>query len=71
MTVYSFSAIANQSAFNPSIVGCILLILLFIGSTNFTEEITAAKYARYKHYQSHVSVWIPMPWAKRYETDAK
>ncbi len=50
VTVYAFSAIANQSLLNPSVVGPILLILLFVGSTNFTEEITSSKYPKYKDY---------------------
>jgi steroid 5-alpha reductase family enzyme len=67
VTVYSFSAIANQKLLNPSVVGPILLILLFVGSTNFTEEITASKYPEYKHYQQHVAMWIPLPWASPYK----
>ena len=66
LTVYSFSAIAQGQWFNPSVIGPILLILLFVGSTNLTEELTASKYPEYKHYQQHVAVFIPLPWAKPY-----
>jgi steroid 5-alpha reductase family enzyme len=39
--------------------GPVMLTLLFIGSTIFTEGITSAKYPGYKDYQSRVSPIIP------------
>lgn len=50
---------------NPTIVGAILLSLLFIGSTIFTESITAAKYPAYRDYQRATSMLIPWPPRRR------
>jgi steroid 5-alpha reductase family enzyme len=38
-----------------------LLTLLFIGSTIFTESITAAKYPAYVDYQRTTSMLVPLP----------
>jgi steroid 5-alpha reductase family enzyme len=42
-------------------VGCVLLVLLFQGSTRFTEMLTAAKYPAYKAYQRTVPMLVPWP----------
>lgn len=52
-------------AINPSIVGAALLSLLFIGSTIFTESITAAKYPAYREYQRSTSMLVPWPPRRR------
>lgn len=44
---------------NWTILGCLQLILLFQGSTNFSESITAEKYPAYRKYQQEVSQTIP------------
>jgi len=44
---------------NWSIAGAVLLVLLFIGSSNFSEEISANKYPDYKNYQKKVPRFIP------------
>ncbi len=44
---------------NPTIVGAVLLTLLFIGSTKFTESISASKYPAYTDYQRATSMLIP------------
>jgi steroid 5-alpha reductase family enzyme len=44
---------------NWSIVGAMLLLILFQGSSNFSEEIRASKYPEYKDYQSRVPRFIP------------
>ena len=41
--------------------GAFLLSLLFLGSTQFTEDITAAKYPSYARYQATVSRLLPLP----------
>jgi len=41
--------------FNVSIVGCILLVFLFMKSTDLTEEISSEKYPAYTKYQENVS----------------
>ncbi|GAA3643902.1 DUF1295 domain-containing protein [Microbacterium awajiense] len=48
-------------ALNWTILGAALLTLLFIGSTIFTESISAAKYPAYADYQRTTSMLIPLP----------
>ncbi|WP_083512965.1 DUF1295 domain-containing protein [Microbacterium algeriense] len=47
--------------FNPTIVGAVLLTVLFIGSTIFTESITASKYPAYAEYRRTTSMLVPWP----------
>lgn len=44
-----------------SVPGALLLILLFIGSTNLTESITAAKYPSYAQWRKASAAWLPLP----------
>lgn len=46
---------------NPTIVGPALLTVLFIGSTIFTESITASKYPAYADYRRTTSMLAPWP----------
>ncbi|WP_435746638.1 DUF1295 domain-containing protein [Microbacterium sp. PMB16] len=46
---------------NPTIIGAALLTVLFIGSTIFTESLTAAKYPAYAEYRRTTSMLIPRP----------
>ncbi|WP_159500884.1 DUF1295 domain-containing protein [Microbacterium sp. 18062] len=48
-------------ALNPTIVGAALLTVLFIGSTIFTESITAGKYPAYAEYRRTTSMLVPLP----------
>ena len=48
-------------ALNWTIIGAALLSLLFIGSTIFTESITASKYPAYAEYQRATSMLVPLP----------
>ncbi|GAA2947209.1 DUF1295 domain-containing protein [Microbacterium luteolum] len=48
-------------ALNPTIVGPALLTVLFIGSTIFTESITASKYPAYAEYRRTTSMLVPWP----------
>jgi len=41
--------------FNVSIIGCMLLVFLFMKSTDLTEEISVGKYPAYTKYQKNVS----------------
>jgi steroid 5-alpha reductase family enzyme len=50
---------------NGTIVGAALLTLLFIGSTIFTESITAAKYPAYAEYRRTTSMLVPLPRRRR------
>lgn len=56
---YLFGVIAGGQWINWSIAGCLLLIVLFQGSSNLSEEISSAKYPEYKEYQKNVSRFIP------------
>ncbi len=67
--VYCLGAVAAVSsglgfwggAINPTIAGALLLSLLFVGSTRFTESISAAKYPAYADYQRTTSMLVPWP----------
>lgn len=48
-------------ALNPTIAGPALLTLLFLGSTLFTESITASKYPAYAEYRRTTSMLVPWP----------
>jgi steroid 5-alpha reductase family enzyme len=56
---YLFSISASGQWFNWSIAGSCLLVLLFVGSSKFSEEISASKYPQYKDYQRRVPRFIP------------
>lgn len=60
--VYAFACIASgEDVVHATVVGPVLLVLLFQGSAKFTESITAAKYPAYADYQRRVSQTIPLP----------
>lgn len=56
---YFFSVIATNIWLNWSIAGALLLVLLFKGSSDFSEEETAKKYPLYKKYIKEVGRFIP------------
>lgn len=58
-------------ALNWSIAGAVLLTLLFLGSTRFTESISASKYPAYAQYQRAVSMLVPLPPRRRDAKPAK
>jgi steroid 5-alpha reductase family enzyme len=39
--------------------GCLLLLILFQGSSDFSENISASKYPNYKEYQKTVGRFLP------------
>ncbi len=57
--VYAFGAVAAGSLMQWTMLGAVLLTILFIGSTRFTEEISSAKYPQYAQYQRTTSAVIP------------
>jgi steroid 5-alpha reductase family enzyme len=61
---YVFSIGAGVGVINWSVIGALLLVALFAGSSMFGEEISASKYPEYAAYQKRVSKFIP--W-KKYE----
>jgi len=62
---YFFSVTATGLWLNWSVMGAILLVLLFWGSSSFTESITAGKYPGYADYQKRVPRFIPFTRARR------
>lgn len=56
---YGFSVISTGEWINWSLPGCALLIVLFKGSSDFSEAISAEKYPAYKDYQKRVPRFIP------------
>ena len=62
---YGFSVAATGRWLNWSAIGALLLVLLFQGSTDLTEKITAARYPAYAEYQKRVPRFLPRVWARR------
>ena len=61
--IYLFTfacGINHYFAFNWSIFGCLLLILLFLGSSTLGEAISSSKYPLYQDYQKKVSKYLPL-----------
>ena len=56
---YFFSVAASGQWINWSIGGCLLLVVLFRGSSAFSEEISAGKYPDYRLYQETVPRFVP------------
>jgi steroid 5-alpha reductase family enzyme len=48
-------------ALNATILGAALLSVLFVGSTIFTESISASKYPAYADYRRSTSMLVPLP----------
>ncbi len=61
--IYIFGAYSASKILDWPIVGAVLLTLLFIGSTRFTETISCGKYPEYAEYQKRISAVIP--WFRR------
>ena len=59
--IFAFGAIAAGSVLQPTMLGAVLLVLLFVGSTRFTESISKSKYPEYADYQATTSAVIPWP----------
>ena len=59
--IFLFGAIAAGSLLQWTALGPLLLTLLFVGSTVFTESITRSRYPEYADYQAVTSPIIPWP----------
>lgn len=68
VSFYVFSIASGAGIYNWSIIGCLLLILLFMGSSMFAEKISSSKYPEYSAYQKTVWEFIPIP-GKKYRRD--
>lgn len=56
--LYLFT-VSSIGPLNWSMIGALLLIVLFLGSSAFAEEISASKYPEYARYRRTVSRFIP------------
>jgi steroid 5-alpha reductase family enzyme len=57
---YLFSIVATGTYINWSIAGCLLIVVLFFGSSYFSESISAEKYPEYKRYIKEVGRFLPI-----------
>lgn len=62
ISFYLFGVAATGQWLNWSIAGSLLLIILFQGSSNFSEAISAEKYPDYVQYQKKTGRFIPRFW---------
>jgi steroid 5-alpha reductase family enzyme len=62
---YLFSVHITGDWINWSVAGCALLIILFKGSSDFSEEISRNKYQGYAAYQKNVPRFIPFTKIKK------
>ena len=63
LVFYMFSVAATGSGINITLLGPLLLILLFQGSTALSESITGGKYAQYQNYRKLVPRFIGNFWS--------
>lgn len=56
---YLFCASQSNQWFNWTMAGCLLLIILFQGSADFSEGISESKYPEYKTYKKKTGRFIP------------
>ena len=59
---YLISVVATGRIINWSMAGCVLLVILFRSSADFSENISANKYLDYKDYQKRVPKFFPKFW---------
>lgn len=64
ITIYFFSVAATGQWINWSIAGCLLLVILFKGSSDFSEKISAEKYPKYKDYILNTGRFFPFLFKK-------
>ncbi|MCJ7449289.1 MAG: DUF1295 domain-containing protein [Bacteroidales bacterium] len=59
ISFYFFGVAASGQWINWTLIGPVLLVLLFLGSTNLTERISSEKYPGYSDYRKSVPKFIP------------
>ncbi len=59
---YFLGVAATGQWFNWSVAGCLLLVILFQGSSDFSEGISSEKYPDYKEYKKKTGRFIPKFW---------
>jgi steroid 5-alpha reductase family enzyme len=57
--LFLFGTVAAGSLLQWTIAGPLLLTLLFLGSTSFTEKLSLGRYPEYAQYQTTTSAQIP------------
>lgn len=57
--IFFMGAVAARSPWQWTVIGPVLLTLLFIGSTSFTESISLSRYPEYADYRRVTSAIIP------------
>ena len=62
ISFYLFSATCTGRPINWSMAGCLLLMVLFQSSSDFSEGISSKKYAAYAEYKKRVGRFIPKFW---------
>lgn len=65
VSFYFFGVAASGQFINWTLAGPVLLILLFMGSSAFTEKISQEKYPEYKNYMQNVPKFIPTLFKQR------
>jgi steroid 5-alpha reductase family enzyme len=59
LAFYLFSVVATGRWLNGSMVGAVLLLILFQGSADFSEKISEEKYPAYADYMKRVGRFLP------------
>ncbi len=59
ISFYFFGVAASDRWINITLMGSLLLVVIFAGSTQLTESISASKYPEYDAYQKEVPKFIP------------
>lgn len=54
------AGVASYGFFHWTLVGSMVLFLLFLGSSNFGESVSSSKYPEYKFYLDHISRYAPL-----------
>ncbi|MFN8310045.1 MAG: DUF1295 domain-containing protein [Chitinophagales bacterium] len=62
ITFFLFSVVATGRYMNWSVTGVLLLLLLFQGSADFSEEISSGKYPGYRDYVRDTPRFLPKFW---------
>ncbi len=62
--VWLFAVVARGQDWGWTVLGAVALTGLFVGSTRFTESLSAAKYPAYADYQDRTSMLIPWKGAR-------
>jgi steroid 5-alpha reductase family enzyme len=57
--LFLMGCVAARSLLQWTVIGAVLLTLLFVGSTSFTEKITLSRYPEYADYQRRTSPVVP------------